>query len=179
MMDPSFVPPTFPLLTFRISLASNDMNYITMVLLHLRHTVCVYFIIYIYRYHTYIKYIITYILLCKAPWCYTNTIWSWWNTECSHCCGELTWMFWMLSSNTSLAAVRMKWTSIPDSVVNTSSSGTLLTRETPKPSSKFTNTCKMNTKKTSEERLLIEAHQKTIVERHTININPQDFECAM
>lgn len=57
-------------------------------------------------------------------------------------CAGLTWMFWMLSSSTSLAAVRMKWTFIPDSVVNTSSSGTLLISETPRPSSKFTNTYK-------------------------------------
>lgn len=65
-----------------------------------------------------------------------------WNTTCPHGCGKLTWMFWMLSSSTSLAAVRVKWTYIPDSVANTSSSGTLLTRETPRPSSKFSNTCK-------------------------------------
>lgn len=129
-----FCPSTLLLAKFSIRHTPchlTDMNYTKITFHHLGNTICA---------------------LCLCALLFFCFMWSTFvfdkynsnlnrDTESSHSCGELTWMFWMLSSNTSLAAVRMKWTSIPDSVVNTSSSGTLLTKETPRPSSKFTNTC--------------------------------------
>lgn len=59
---------------------------------------------------------------------------------CFFFCASVTWIVFTLSSRTWLAAVRVKCRLMPDSVANTSSSGTLFTRDRPTPSSKFIRT---------------------------------------